>query len=122
MIYCIPTNDDRGVDAKISSHFGRAAWFTFVNTATGEVESLRNDVNGHVHGACVPTEEILRRRVEGVVCRGIGRGASTRLAAAGIAVYLTEERVASSALEALRAGNAVPLGGEGACSDQHGHC
>ena len=122
MIYCIPTNDDHGIESVISSHFGRAPWFTFVNAVTGEVESLRNDEGSHVHGACVPTEEIMRRGVSGVLCRGIGRGASARLAAAGIAVYLTKESVTSSALEAIREGRATALDGAGACSENHGHC
>jgi predicted Fe-Mo cluster-binding NifX family protein len=122
MIFCIPTNDNKGIEAKISPHFGRAPWFTIVNESTGEVELLRNDEGKHVHGACVPTEEILRRGVKGVVCRGIGRGASARLFEAGISVYLTDESVASSALEAVRAGRARTLDGAGACSDDHGNC
>jgi predicted Fe-Mo cluster-binding NifX family protein len=122
MIYCIPTNEDRGVESVISSHFGRAPWFTFVNAETGHVESLRNDEGTHVHGACVPTEEIVRRGVAGVLCRGIGRGASARLSAAGVAVFLTQESVAAAALEAVRAGRARRLDGEGACTESHGRC
>lgn len=120
MIFCVPTNDDKGTDARLSSHFGRAPWFTIVDASTGSVELLRNDEGRHVHGACAPIEEILRRGVTGVVCRGIGRGASARLFDAGIEVYLTDESVASSALEAVRTGRAKALGGAGACSEDHG--
>ena len=122
MIICIPTTDNGGIEASISPHFGRTAWFTFVNAFTGEVECLRNDERNHIHGACVPTEEIVRRGVEGVLCRGIGRGASARLTAAGIPVYLTQERVTSSALEELSCGRATLLDGTGACSESHGGC
>ncbi len=119
MILCIPTNDNRGIDARLSAHFGRAPWFTIVNSATGSVDLIRNDPGHHVHGACVPTEEIVRRGVEGVLCRGIGQGASARLAAAGIAVYLTDETITSSGIEALNAGKVRRLDGTGACSDDH---
>lgn len=119
MILCIPTNDNRGIEARLSSHFGRAPWFTIVDSDTGKVELLRNDEGRHVHGACVPTDEIRSRGVEGVLCRGIGRGASARLAEAGIAVYLTDETDAASGLAALRDGRVKLLGGEGACADHH---
>jgi predicted Fe-Mo cluster-binding NifX family protein len=122
MIYCIPTDDEYGLESSISPHFGRAAFFTFVDGETGVAESLRNDESRRVHGACVPTEEILRRGVDRVICRGIGRGASAKLAAAGVEVHLTHENVTSFALDALRNGATIPLGGRGACSDDHGDC
>lgn len=123
MILCIPTNNDQGFDATLSSHFGRAPWFTIIDSETGSVKLIRNDEGHHIHGACVPTEEIVRNRVDGVLCRGIGRGASARLAAEGIDVYITEASVVSSSLEALKAGKVRLLGGEGAYSDgQQGAC
>lgn len=123
MIVCLPTNENRGIDSTLSSHFGRAPWFTIIDSETGSVEVIRNDEGSHVHGACTPTEEIRRHGVEGVLCRGIGAGASARLAAAGITVYLTDENVAASCITALREGRVQRLGGEGACSDGHrGRC
>jgi predicted Fe-Mo cluster-binding NifX family protein len=116
----MPTTDNRGLDAALSPHFGRAPWFTIVNTESGSVEQVRNGVEGRVHGSCAPTDEIVRRGVEGVLCRGIGRGASARLAACGIAVYLTEEVSAAAAVEALGAGKARALDGAGACNDTQG--
>lgn len=119
MILCIPTNDDRGIEAKLSSHFGKAPWFTIVDSTTGNVKLIRNDETRRTHGACVPVEEIAQHGVEGVLCRGIGAGASARLAAVGIAVYLTDESVLASGIEALHAGRVKTLAGAGACSDGH---
>jgi len=90
MRLCIPTEGDGGLDARLSEHFGRAAAFAIVDTATGSVETLENPERNHEHGRCAVTTRLADYRPDAVACRGIGRNASTSLEALGIEVYRAE--------------------------------
>lgn len=106
MRLCIPTDTDDGLEARLSDHFGRAPWFTFLDPETGETESVPNTTcdnlrrgrghrhgegereghgRGHGNGRALLTI-LIGRDCGAVVCRNLGRGASVRLREAGIDV------------------------------------
>ena len=118
MNVCIPTMDDRGQEGLPSDHFGSAPFFTFVDTETEEYQAVRNGGSAHVHGACQPLKFLGTRPVDVVLCRGVGRRAFTRLADAGVQVYVTLEKNAEDSVAALKEGRLRLLTSEGAC---HGH-
>jgi len=118
MNLCIPTLDDRGLDATPSDHFGSAPFFTFVDTSTGDVEVQRNGGSNHVHGACRPLDFLGFRPLDAIVCRGLGRRAFARLQAGGIGVYVTLEKDVRASLQAFKDGRLRALTSDEAC---HGH-
>jgi predicted Fe-Mo cluster-binding NifX family protein len=118
MNICIPTMDDRGKEGMPSDHFGSAPFFTFVDTETEEYQAVRNGGSAHVHGACQPLKFLGTRPVDAIVCRGLGRRAFSRLADAGVQVFVTLEKNAEDTVAALKDGRLRPLTSEEAC---HGH-
>ena len=118
MRICIPTMDDRGKEGMPSDHFGSAPFFTFVDTETETYEAVRNGGSSHVHGACQPLKFLGTRPVDAVVCRGLGRRAFSRLADAGVQVFVTLEKNAEDTVAAMKDGRLRPLASEEAC---HGH-
>lgn len=118
MRLCIPTMDDSGLAGMPSDHFGSAPYFTFVDTETEQFEAVRNGGSGHVHGACQPLKFLGTRPVDAIVCRGLGRRAFSRLADAGVQVFVTLERDVGETVTAFKEGRLQPLSSEEAC---HGH-
>jgi predicted Fe-Mo cluster-binding NifX family protein len=122
MKLCIPTMDDKGLQAVPSAHFGSAPFFTFVDTDTGEVEAQRNGGDHHAHGACRPLDFLGTRSVDAIVCRGLGRRAFSRLESGGVAVYVSLEKDVEATVAAFKDGRLRHLTSEEACpGHDHGH-
>ncbi len=122
----IPTMDDRGLQGMPSDHFGSAPFFTFVDTESDEVETLRNGGSDHVHGACRPLDALGSRSVDAILCRGLGRRAYSRLQAQGIKVYVTLEKDVAGSIAALAEGRLRELASDETCyghshGEGHGH-
>jgi predicted Fe-Mo cluster-binding NifX family protein len=124
MKICIPTHGDEGLEAAVAGHWGRAPFFTLVDTESGAVSVLAN--GPHSEGHCHPTGLLDGRGVEAILCSGVGRRAVAVLEAAGIRVLVTEAQRVDAAVEALRRGAVRILGVGEACSGHHGevggHC
>jgi predicted Fe-Mo cluster-binding NifX family protein len=120
MRICIPTLDERGLEGRLSPHFGRSPYFTVVDEATGGVEVLANGHADHEHGVCAPVVLVSGERLDVVICRGLGRGAHQRLRAAGVRVYLSESDAVAGALTEWRAGGLPEVVSEQLC-EGHGH-
>jgi predicted Fe-Mo cluster-binding NifX family protein len=120
MKVCIPTMDDRGLEGLPSDHFGSAPFFTFIDTDSGEVEAVRNGGANHVHGSCRPLEFLGTRPVDAVVCRGIGRGALSKLQNGGLQVFITLEMSVEKTLGALKEGRLRQMTSDEACQG-HSH-
>ena len=120
MRICIPTETDAGAGAPVSRHFGRAPWFSVVDTVTGEVEARTNRHVDHAHGAFDPVGELESVHPDAVVVAGIGGTALGRLAAAGIPTYLTSAATVGHVLSQVRAGGLKGLASASACAGGNG--
>lgn len=121
MKICFPTLDARGLAAQLSGHFGRSPYFTLVDSVRGSVETLGNPRAVHAAGSCSSADLLRDRAIGAVVCRGLGGGAFSRLAAMGVPVYLSDRADVTSALEDYRLGRARPMGATQACAGHHDH-
>lgn len=121
MKLCIPTVDNRRLQGRLSAHFGSAPYFTLVDSETGSVEVVENHHAEHGHGTCEPSAALENRRVDAVICSGLGRRAFARLNSAGIAVYVSDSAEVSTAVEAFRAGTLRRLTADEACHGGHRH-
>ncbi len=120
MNICIPVESDRGLESRVSAHFGSAPAFMIVDTRTDRCRVIANHAERHVHGACTPVEALLGERVAGAVVGGIGMGALQRLNAADILVYLSEHATVAETLAAWKAGALKLVEPHMACG-RHGH-
>lgn len=90
-------------DGEIFQHFGHTAQFKIYDVEDGRILSSQVvDTSGSGHGALAGVLSALR--VDALICGGIGGGAQTALAAAGIRLYGGVSGSADEAAEALAAG------------------
>jgi predicted Fe-Mo cluster-binding NifX family protein len=123
MRLCIPTTDNRGLQARLSDHFGSAPYFTLVDDASGVVEVLPNGHARHQPGHCDAAKGLEAHRIDAVVCLGVGRRALHSLEQAGIRVFVAVAADVEGAVQAFHAGQLAPLTADGACGGgQRVHC
>ena len=119
-----PTSGASGMNEGIHGHFGRAPFFTIVDTEDGSVKSVPNAHADHEHGhgqghMCSPIEALAHERVDAVAVQGIGPGAIAALGSMGIVAYHAPGASVAEALEALKAGRLAPMGHGGGCDCHH---
>lgn len=123
----MPTEDEAGLTARISEHFGGSRWFTLVNSDTGATRSMPNRERGHRPGTCDAARSIADLGAQAVVCIGMGRRAFQSMRRAGIPVYLTRSPSVGEAVEEFKLDILTPLLDEEACAGgrglgrRHGH-
>lgn len=90
----------------VFQHFGHTEQFKLYDVEDGKIVSAQVvDSNGSGHGALAGVLSALH--VDALICGGIGGGAQTALAAAGIKLYGGVTGSADAAAEALAAGRLV---------------
>jgi predicted Fe-Mo cluster-binding NifX family protein len=117
---CIPIVRDEGLDSVISSHFGSAPFFMLVDTAAGTRAALANANVHHEHGRCNPLGLLSSEQLDGVVVRGIGHNALSRLRQAGLDVLRTDRETVGEALAAFEDGWLRPVLATHACGGRGG--
>lgn len=125
MRICVPTETDEGVRAAVSRHFGKAPYFSVIDSTTGQIEAVPNGHVDHQHGQCDPVGQLSKLHPHAVVVAGIGGTALGRLAAAGIPTYLTSASTLEGVLSQVRSGGLKEIEPKEACSGGvgpgHGH-
>lgn len=102
------------------AHFGSAPYLTIVDTESGELEVVRNrGADRHQHGQCHHLPLIKPRRVDAVVCRGMGRRAFAALDKLGTSVLITGKETVSEITAEARAGHLRQLTLDDACGGHH---
>lgn len=87
MKICFPTEDLKGLDSQVYSHFGSAPGFVIVDTDSRDIEQISNTDQHHAHGMCQPMKALGGRKVDAIAVGGIGMGALMKLQGQGIRVY-----------------------------------
>lgn len=121
MNICIPVIKDKGLQSRISPHFGSAPLFMMVDTESGECRALANQNRGHAHGKCRPLASLAGEDIQGVVVGGMGPGALNKLNAAGIEVFLSDRKTVEETLAAFKEGILSRMTADVACGHGHGH-
>ena len=90
-------------NGNIFQHFGHTEAFKIYDIEDGRIAASRvEDTNGSGHGALAGV--LKEWKVDTLICGGIGAGAQTALAEAGIRLYGGASGSADAAVEALLAG------------------
>jgi predicted Fe-Mo cluster-binding NifX family protein len=87
MKICIPTETNEGKSAQVYGHFGSAPFFTIVDTAAETIEIIDNTNQHHSHGMCQPMSQLAGKKIDAVVCGGMGSRAVQKLNESGIKAY-----------------------------------
>jgi predicted Fe-Mo cluster-binding NifX family protein len=87
MRICIPTETQDGKQAQVYEHFGSAPYFTIYDTEKDVIEVIKNDNEHHSHGMCQPMNSLAGKKIDVVVCGGMGMRAVQKLNEGGIKTY-----------------------------------
>ena len=115
MKLCMPTTNEAGFAGRLSTHFGRASYFTVVETGSDGVIVLENPRAAHEEGRCDAVEVLNGLAIEAVICRGLGRRVLAQMRTRGIVVLLTEAETVGDAVQAFLRGRLSPVTSEEAC-------
>ena len=105
-------------NGEVFQHFGHSERFKLYDVEENRIIAERIvDTNGSGHGALVGF--LQAEKVDALICGGIGMGAQTALADAGIKFYAGVQGSADAAAKALAEGNLAY--DPDACCDHHDH-
>lgn len=122
MRICIPTLTDGGLSAQVSGHFGSAPYFTIYDSESEAVEVIDNANQHHQHGMCHPLASLAGKKLDAVVCGGMGARALENLAAGGIKAFRVSAGTVGDVVGRYREGKLEEMSLENACGHhgQHG--
>ena len=89
----VPVSDDRGIDAQLSQHFGRAPFFAIIDLdEEGHVigQGTIANTSEHFGGVGLPPDRILQLKPKALITYGLGPKALRVFQNAGVAVLRTE--------------------------------
>jgi predicted Fe-Mo cluster-binding NifX family protein len=89
----VPVSDDRGIDAQLSQHFGRAPFFAIIDLdEEGNVigQGTIANTSEHFGGVGLPPDRILQLKPKALITYGLGPKALRVFQSAGVAVLRTE--------------------------------
>ena len=118
MRIAVPTESNDGLDSLIVGHFGRAPWFTVVDTESGAYESIPNN-GSHFGGAMTAPELLHRNGVELIVCHGLGTRAIAVCQELGIDVCIGEQTTVQGVLDAHNTNQLRPATDADGCTQGH---
>ncbi len=93
MIIALPVEEDKGLDSHIYEHFGRAPIYILVHVKDNEIVKVESIENPYIyeHPRGIIPKLLADRKVDVVICRGIGFRARDVLSEYGIKVVTGAE-------------------------------
>lgn len=119
MKVCIPTQTNIGHQAEVHAHFGSAPYFTIYDIQQDICEIVDNSNQHHAHGTCHPLSILDGKKIDAVVCSGMGKRAIENLNEAGIRVFRTSGANVEQTVREYRAGELQEITTKDACA-HHG--
>jgi len=89
----VPVSDEKGIDAQLSQHFGRAPFYAIIDLdEKGQVigQGTIANTSEHFGGVGLPPDRIMQLKPKVLVTYGLGSKALTMFQDAGVAVLRTE--------------------------------
>ena len=119
MRICIPTETKEGKSARVYGHFGSAPFFTVYDTEKDTIEVIDNSNQHHSHGMCHPMGALTGKKIDAVVCGGMGARAVQKLNEDGIKAYRAVTGTVANITSEFIKGGLEEITIENACA-QHG--
>ena len=121
MRLCVPTETNSGLTARLFDHFGSAPFLTMIDTETAIPKVIPNPGCAQPHQGRHHIQQLIKHRVDAVVCRGVGRQALAALRQAGIQVLVPTVTTVSDVVTAVLQGRTQPLAEHHACGGSGRH-
>lgn len=118
----IPVEDERGLEARVAEHFGRAPFFAVVDLdENGEILSTKTEANkGEHHGGTGhPHENLLALKPDVIVACGMGPGGLTSFQNAGATVLKANANTVKDIVASYKQGKLETLAT--GCEHAHHH-
>lgn len=121
MKICIPTETNKGKAANVYGHFGSAPYFTICDIKDDTIEIIDNANQHHQHGMCQPLNALNGKRIDAVVCGGMGARAVMMLNEGGIKTYRAIAGSVEEVIKSYREGALEEITIENACASHGCH-
>ncbi|MFH1442183.1 MAG: NifB/NifX family molybdenum-iron cluster-binding protein [Candidatus Omnitrophota bacterium] len=119
MKVCIPTETNEGKLSRVYGHFGSAPYFTIYDTEKDSLEIIDNANQHHAHGMCQPMNALMGKKIDAVVCGGMGGRAVQKLNEGGIKAYRAISGTVADIVVQFAKGGLEEITVNNACN-QHG--
>ncbi len=89
MIIIVPVEENKGVNSRLSEHFGRAPYLAIVNIKEDNqyTVEIKPNTSQHFGGIGLPSENILQYKPDAVITYGMGPRAIQILSANNVKVF-----------------------------------
>lgn len=121
MRLCIPTETNEGKQGEVYGHFGSAPYFTIYDTEKDSVEIINNSNQHHSHGMCQPMNALIGKKIDAVVCGGMGARAVQKLNESGIRAYRVAPGTVANIAEQFMKGGLDEITVNNACVQHECH-
>ena len=118
----IPVEDERGLEARVAEHFGRAPFFAVVDLdENGKILSTKTEANkGEHHGGTGhPHENLLALKPDVIIACGMGPGGLTSFQNAGATVLKANANTVKDVVASFKQGKLETLAT--GCEHAHHH-
>ncbi len=118
----IPVEDERGLEAHVAEHFGRAPFFAVVDLdENGEILSTKTEANkGEHHGGTGhPHENLLALKPDVIIACGMGPGGLASFQSAGVTVLKAYATTVKEIVTSYKQGKLETLAA--GCEHAHHH-
>ena len=118
----IPVEDERGLEARVAEHFGRAPFFAVVDLdENGKILSTKTEANKGEHhgGAGHPHENLLALKPDVIIACGMGPGGLTSFQNAGATVLKANANTVKDIVASYKQGKLETLAT--GCEHAHHH-
>ena len=118
----IPVEDERGLEARVAEHFGRAPFFAVVDLdENGKILSTKTEANkGEHHGGTGhPHENLLALKPDVIIACGMGPGGLTSFQNAGVTVLKANANTVKDIVASYKQGKLETLAT--GCEHAHHH-
>lgn len=103
MKICIPVMEERGMDSKVSEHFGKTPLFAFYDDEVNELEIIKIE-GRHSGGRLTPAEILVNSDADLLICANMGSKAINLLRTHGVAVLMGARGTVAETLKMLKMG------------------
>jgi predicted Fe-Mo cluster-binding NifX family protein len=117
----VPVVEEKGLDARISEHFGRAQYFTIIDLdEKGEIIGLKtvSNVGEHFGGSRYTHDSILDLKPDAIIVYGMGPRGLSSFQSAGVAVLRANSNIVKELVAAYVRGELEELT-EGCAGARH---
>lgn len=113
----VPTEEKRGLNSRVSEHFGRCAAYTFLDEKGDLIEVIEN-TSRHMGGVGMPPDLIRGHDADILLCKGIGHKAIALFEQLGIDVYVCQAETVKEIFQIWKNRQVDKAGPDDACKSE----